>query len=516
LTGRDQPALTVVVPEAAADGLDLVTAADVEVLIVSTGPGPARAPDADVRRLTLLPLGSAYVRNRALEEANADTVVFLDNPSALAPGWLDTVREAFAHERRPAVVLASRGHADRLADALARGFVAVAVDKPTALATNGFDHRFDVEGTDGLDVAELVLRLAGRGAAVQVAPISTRTERSSARARGHLRQLVRLTRRSRDPWLALGWLARRPSTLLDVVHRHRDPHDRVLACAPREIAMLLAGADVEPFASSHPAKSHLLYRVGRERVLHVYANPLPRLRPSLEIREVIRRRAGAGIPALYAIGNGADSIWVLEALVRGEQPKPEHAAAWFPRVAEWAVALAHGERRPLAESDDWSRERDEVLGVVGERFRDPMSAALRAVEELPGAPMHGDFQRHNLRLEGDVVGVVDWEGAWLAGPPGLDLVFCSLLAAGDDPDTDLVTRLASGEDHATRPLRPYLERLGVPGTSVPALLLVLLGVWTLGEDRRRARLGGRPAPPLFRKLLESTAPLIASHGLRQP
>jgi hypothetical protein len=162
--------------------------------------------------------------------------------------------------------------------------------------------------------------------------------------------------------------------------------------------------------------------------------------------------------------------------------------------------MADPARTPLHRSAAWKRHSEDVRA----RYRD-LDAALAIVGSLPAVAMHGDLQRRNVLLDGDTVSAVDWEGAWLEGIPGLDLVFLALFATRDEPDLGLIARLARGAD-VPWGLRGSLARLGIDDERLAASLAVMLATWALAEDRRRARLGSTPPTAVFRPLLDELGP----------
>jgi aminoglycoside phosphotransferase (APT) family kinase protein len=124
--------------------------------------------------------------------------------------------------------------------------------------------------------------------------------------------------------------------------------------------------------------------------------------------------------------------------------------------------------------------------------------------------MHGDLQRRNILLTPSGVGVVDWEGAWLHGIPGLDLVFLALLAHRDRPDPTIIDRLLRDRDPPFGALKSPLARLGLPGDTLRPALLAMLGTWALGEDRRLQRTRAAVARRPYRDLLLSFTARLAS------
>jgi aminoglycoside phosphotransferase (APT) family kinase protein len=133
---------------------------------------------------------------------------------------------------------------------------------------------------------------------------------------------------------------------------------------------------------------------------------------------------------------------------------------------------------------------------------------------MPARSLHGDVQPRNLVIGSHGVGLIDWEGFWRHGLPGLDLVFLALMSARRVPDQRVIAALAHGEESPGRPLRAALAEVGVAGTVLRASLLAMLAVWTLGEARRMAR-GGRKSfrrhrRRPFRAMLSAVGPVLAS------
>jgi len=261
----------------------------------------------------------------------------------------------------------------------------------------------------------------------------------------------------------------------------------------------------EPFAQSHRAKTHFSYRAGSDRIIHLYANPSERLLRALRDREEIRRRATVGgIPRLIATAEAVDAIWIVEELIAGRSPDATAPARWFPAVADWALGMAGPPRRLLADVPTWGEHCDDVVSFTPPSLRPRVATALAAVSHLTAAQMHGDLQRRNVLIDGDRVGAVDWEGAWLEGIPGLDVVFLALFAANAGPDTTILDRLVRGADAPWGALRERLLRLGVDDV-MPELVLSMLATWALSERRRRARLGAPPPPAVFEPLYHQFA-----------
>ena len=141
-------------------------------------------------------------------------------------------------------------------------------------------------------------------------------------------------------------------------------------------------------------------------------------------------------------------------------------------------------------------------------LRDAVSAALDALGALPSSRLHGDFQRKNILVDrGGGIGVVDWERAYLDGPPGLDVLFLALMARGNRPDDGLVRSLAAGRDPEWAPLQRLLGDGGVEGIELRAYLLAALAVWAANERMRAGALGLPQAhSERYRELLLDVGP----------
>jgi hypothetical protein len=265
----------------------------------------------------------------------------------------------------------------------------------------------------------------------------------------------------------------------------------IVELAPSAVRHVIGGARVRAFPPSPPPKAHLMYRIGTDLVLHVYADPSSRLRRATAERELIRRDVTVGgVPRLHVATEDRSAVWVVEDAVRGRQPAPRFAPAWSPRVASWLVGFAGPPGPHLASTPFWSAHRDEALASAAPHHRTAVARAFAAVGDIRARHVHGDFQRRNIRIDGAAVGAVDWEGAWHYGMPGLDIVFMALLARGDLPDAAVIAALAAGEDPPFVPLVEPLRHVGISGELRPSAVLAMLALWNAGEVRRFAR-GGR-------------------------
>ena len=425
----------------------------IEVVAVTQG-GHASGADLDV-----FPLGTCYARNRGAAATEASALAFLDSDAIVEPSFVPSVLAAL--EGAPAAF-------DK---------TALAFRRREFEAAGGFDHALGLGTTRrGPHDAELALRLGSRVAL-------ERFGRAEAIAAG------RVARRRRDPVLAARAVLR--GGLAGLLGKHPWAPPDPPPALPEELEDL---GPLAPLAASNPAKTHFLYSAGSELVVHLHVNPSERLKRSLAEREAIRERAGSGVPALLRVVSGRDCLWAVEDRAAGATPPPERVHEWFPLASDWLMRMVDPVRTPLDRSAAWNGHAEDIRATYP-----GLDRALALVGSLPAVAMHGDLQRRNLLLDGDAVSAVDWEGAWLEGIPGLDLVFLALFATGDEPDLGLIARLAGGAD--AWGLRAWLERLGIDEQMLPTALVVMLATWALAEDRRRARLGSVPPRAVFRPLL---------------
>jgi hypothetical protein len=286
--------------------------------------------------------------------------------------------------------------------------------------------------------------------------------------------------------------------------------ESVLERMPAPIAAALGGAPVEPCAPSYRPDPHYLYRAGPDRILHVYANPNPRLREGLAVRDRLRTEPNVqGIPETFALSEGVDALWVLEQRLDGRPPRPEQVGRWFGPVAGWVLELPAATGK-VGEGSWWADEAAAAVDASPPALRRAVAAALETVGELPARVVHGDFQRKNVLLGGAAgVGVLDWEHAHDAGPPGLDLLFLAVMARSDRPDGGLVAALVRGEDPAWAPLRAKLHQAGIGDGELRPFLLATLATWA-ADERARVAVPGMPrSQPIYRRLLLDLGPELA-------
>jgi len=553
--GREEVAETVGSVEASAAAAGRA----VEVLVVWQRDEPA-PPLGSATVLTSFPGGLSYARNRGLAAAEAPYVAFVDDDEVVDAGW---VAGLFAAFELPGVAAVFGPIAPRDDRGLpycrydGQGELRVVGGPrtlPWTIGTGGnmAFRRDDLVAVGGFDVlfglgavarsaedTEAIHRLlrGGRRVAwspdvVVYHPTKTREERLASRF-PYAYGIGKLARRHRDPVLA----ARYAKSIVDATARAARSRDsrrlretretlrgfvagvglrarpvspeRLLASVPDEVAAALDGARPQALEPLYRPDPHYMYAVTGERLLHVYADPSDRLRAGLEARERIRVESQQeGIPRLLASGEGGGALWVLEDRLRGSSPRARDPKRWFADAARWALELGGAPGPQVREGSWWADEAAAAVEVAPPQLREPASAAIEALGALPSRRLHGDFQRKNILLDRDGgIGVVDWERAYLDGPPGLDVLFLAVMARGDRPDHGLVRALAAGRDPVWAPLRRLLREAGVEGIELRAFLLAALAVWAADERLRAGALGLPQArSEQYRELLLDVGP----------
>ena len=231
-----------------------------------------------------------------------------------------------------------------------------------------------------------------------------------------------------------------------------------------------------------------MYAVGTDALLHVYGDPSPRLRRSLDERPSIRASAGAGgVPDLYAVDEDDAGIWVLEERLHGRAPDVTTVGTWFPTVTRWLVATAGTPGPPLGDTAYAAAHHEEAIARSPARLQSAVAKAAMALADLPARTLHGDAQPKNFVIGRAGVGLIDWEGAWRSGLPGLDLVYLGIMASRSTPDPSVIAALAKGVDVPGRPLLDALSQIGVDEERRAPTLLLMMATWSLAEARRLER-----------------------------
>ena len=533
----------------------------VEILVLWSGAEKVPSLPEGARVLEVFPAGLAYSRNRGLQAASAPFVAFVDDDEVVDPAWVGAVLETFATDAAPAGVFGPiaprderglpycRYEAGGELRLFARGTAPwgigsggnMAFRREVLLEIGGFDPLFGLGSVSrSAEEAEAIHRLLDAGhvlawapEAVVYHPTKTAAERLESRF-PYAYGLGKLARRHRAPALAARYGKEIAGALASGARardarRLRETHETlrgfatglafrarpvspesVLARVPDTISAALDAAHVEPCPPSYRPDPHYVYRAGPDRILHVYANPNPRLREGLAIRDRLRSESEApGIPQTFALGQGVDALWVLEQRLEGRPPRPEQVDRWFGPVAGWVLRLPAA-AGTVRESSWWADEAKAAVDVSPPALRGAVAAALETVGGLPARVVHGDLQRKNVLLgEASSVGVVDWEHAHGAGPPGLDLLFLAVMARSDRPDGELLLALARGEDPTWAPLRAQLRQAGIGDRELAPFLLAMLAVWA-ADERARSDVPGMPRlEPIYRRLFLDLGPELA-------
>jgi hypothetical protein len=286
----------------------------------------------------------------------------------------------------------------------------------------------------------------------------------------------------------------------------------LLADAPPIIGRELQGRKVTGLPPSPPPKQHWMYQVDEDAVLHVYGGPAGRIRRSLPDRSAFLVDL-PGVPRVRATADEGTRLWLMEDRLAGTSPDPSDVENWFPRARDWLVRLAGPPGPALRTTPFWDAHRPGSLEVTPPGLEEAVRSAWDIVGDMPARSLHGDVQPKNLVLGNHGVGLVDWEGFWRHGLPGLDLVFLALMSAKRVPDQRVMASLANGREPPGRPLRAALAELGLAGPVLRASLMAMLAVWTLGEARRLARSSRTPfrrqRRTPFRAMLSAFGPALA-------
>jgi hypothetical protein len=548
------------VSETVASVAESAREAGVEVEPIVVWQSLSDAPDLDAAvRLDVFPAGLSHARNRGLLVARGPLVAFVDDDEVVDPTWVRGVVEAFRRDEGLSGVLGPVAPRDERGlpycsyegggsfRRIERGTPPwrvgtggnMAFRRDALLDVGGFDPLFGLGSVSrSAEETELIHRLleSGRSLAwspdvVVYHPSKTEAERLASRF-PYAFGLGKVMRRHREPALAARYGSEIARTLASGVgardrRRLRETSatlrgfatalalrstplssEALLERAPGPIAAALDGGRPVPLEPSFRPDPHFVYRVGGDRILHIYVNPTERLRAGLAMRE---RLDANGIPQLFAQSDDVDALWVLEEYLRGNPPRAERVGDWFDRAADWLLQLEAGSGGPVREGSWWADEAEGAVAVAPAPLREPVERALDVLGALPARPVHGDFQRKNVLVRDDGgLGIIDWEHAYEDGPPGLDVLFLGAMARSNRPDARLLRDVARGRDPEWGPLRRHLRRAGVDEAALAAFLLAVLAVWAADEQARAALPGIPRAEPLYRPLLEELGPELAA------
>lgn len=292
----------------------------------------------------------------------------------------------------------------------------------------------------------------------------------------------------------------------------------LLTQAPPAVAEALRGQDVVRLPASPQPKQHWMFQVGQGHLLHMYGGAAERIRRSLPDRELFQRDvAMAGLPLVRLVIDEGERLWLLEERLAGAAPDPAEVEQWFPQASAWLVRLAGPPGPPLRTTPFWEAHGLASVEVAPAEVQPAVGYAWELLGDLSARSLHGDVQPRNLILGSHGVGLVDWEGFWRYGLPGLDLVFLALMSAPKAPDQGVLEVLTNGKEPPGRPLQSALYEAGLTSRTLHAGLLAMLATWALGEARRVARSRRPPASTPFRAMLAELGPqlargLLGSHG----
>lgn len=305
------------------------------------------------------------------------------------------------------------------------------------------------------------------------------------------------------------------SSLLQRVHQRIAGSPQVspielLAQAPPAIAEELRGREVIGLPPSPPPKQHWMYQLDQHLLLHVYGGAGGRIRRSLPDREALQRDVTLpGLPLQRLTVDQGDRLWLVEDRLTGIAPAPVEVERWFPEASAWLVQLAGPPGPPLRTTPFWQAHQPESIETTPPKLRPAVVRAWDIMGDVAARSLHGDVQPRNLVLGSHGVGLIDWEGFWRYGIPGLDLVFLALMSTTKVPDQSALESLASGKEPPGRPLRSALSKVGLTPGTLHAGLLAMLAIWALGEARRTAR-NHRPSRRMpFLTMLSNIGPAFS-------
>ncbi|HEY8169612.1 MAG TPA: phosphotransferase [Candidatus Limnocylindria bacterium] len=214
------------------------------------------------------------------------------------------------------------------------------------------------------------------------------------------------------------------------------------------------------------------------------------------------------IPELVTLDRVSGHAVLVESALRGRPlDRPlvrRNPGGWIMAARGWLEGMPTSDSGP---DDDVGVIADEALdriasAVTGnEPASDLVARAWQSMaplrhQSLPRPFEHGDLSHPNiLVLDGDRLGVIDWETATRHGVPLHDLCFfigyvaLSTGAPGEPPFEGLLRVLAHRDWGAVGALRGELDRLGVDRELMPALVLCC---WTRSLARIMDRLGFVP------------------------
>jgi hypothetical protein len=279
----------------------------------------------------------------------------------------------------------------------------------------------------------------------------------------------------------------------------------ILHRAPGPIVDAIGGREIVCMPPSPPPKFHLQYFLGDDLVLHVYRSSLhSALERSVSDRMSLQAEATfPGIPRLVSHERDGDLIWLIEERLHGTSGMAPLSDDRLYKTANWLGNFARLAGPPLRTTTFWRSHHAESVRAAPAAVRHEVAEAWELIDDVAATPLHGDVQPKNLVFGPHGVGLVDWEGFWLHGLPGHDLMFLATMNAPNPPREVVPDMLAGRPNRWSEPLSATLEDVGYSRERIRPALLVMLSLWSLGETRRRRRQRIAKSPTPFLELLIS-------------
>lgn len=273
--------------------------------------------------------------------------------------------------------------------------------------------------------------------------------------------------------------------------------------APWEIRQYLDGSSIVSLRNSSPSKNHYLFRIGGEMILHVYGLAASSIGRAVRERRALEAPSSIRVPQMYCAVEQGERMWILEERLHGETLPKEPVHRDCGKVREALAAMATQQGVVLRQSAFWDDHHNQSIEAAPAHLQKYVRKAWTQLGDLPSVPVHGDVQPKNI-LSGSSLGLVDWEGFWLEGLPGLDLAFFALMSDTSRPSGERFAELARGEGVFSKAVRAYFP----DQVHYRAGLLVMLALWTNGENKRHSRDGATDRPRPFRSMLEGFGPKL--------
>jgi hypothetical protein len=234
------------------------------------------------------------------------------------------------------------------------------------------------------------------------------------------------------------------------------------------------------------------------------------------------RAAGAAVPTVVYAGPAGRRVALVEGLLPGMRAathlhrRPDRVPAIVGRIAEW-LQRWHVETRVLRPLEELDLERH--LLAPARAFAETFPAGpeyVRRLEEIGGqalgrpfpfAAAHNDLTTWNVLLDGDRIGVVDWEVAEREAFPLVDLDYLIVdaisIARRARRDRAFASCSADGADAGfARELRQTVE--AVTGVEPATAELARHACW-LGHASNEAARTAPDAPRPFFSILKALA-----------